>query len=211
MTRTKPLVVGITGGVGAGKSRVLSLLSDISDCRILYADEIAKELQRPGERCYNEIVGYMGKSLLDKEGRIDKTVLAKAIFDSDEVRDRINGIIHPAVKDHITGVIREEKKKGEREFLFIEAALLIECGYDRICDELWYIYASEASRRQRLKETRAYSDEKIDNIFKAQLGEEVFRKYCVEVIDNDSVFDKTEKDTTDIIDRKRREFKVGEC
>ena len=83
------------------------------------------------------------------------------------------------------------------DFLFIEAALLIECGYDKIVDELWYIYADKEVRRQRLKESRGYSDEKIDNIFKNQLSEDKFRSHCKVVIDNSG----TLEDTCKQIDR----------
>ena len=65
----------------------------------------------------------------------------------------------------------------------IEAALLIEGGYEKICDELWYIYASEEIRRDRLKKTRGYSDERVDGIFKSQNSEEVFRAHCAVTID----------------------------
>lgn len=62
--------------------------------------------------------------------------------------------------------------------LVLEAALLIEEGYGEICDELWYIYASEEVRRKRLKSTRGYSDEKIDSIFASQLKEDEYRRHC---------------------------------
>ena len=70
------------------------------------------------------------------------------------------------------------------DYLFIEAALLIENGYDKIVDEMWYVYADEEVRRQRLKTTRGYSDSKIDDILKGQLSDEEFRQHADFVIDN---------------------------
>ena len=75
--------------------------------------------------------------------------------------------------------------------LVLEAALLIEEGYGEICDELWYIYASEEVRRRRLKSSRGYSDEKIDSIFASQLKEAEYRMHCKEVIDNDGDIENT--------------------
>jgi dephospho-CoA kinase len=75
--------------------------------------------------------------------------------------------------------------------LVLEAALLIEEGYGEICDELWYIYASEEVRRKRLKSTRGYSDEKIDSIFASQLKEDEYRRHCREVIDNNGDIENT--------------------
>ena len=74
---------------------------------------------------------------------------------------------------------------------FLEAALLIEDHYQVICDEFWYIYVPEALRRERLKESRGYSDEKIDSILKSQLTEEEFKNACSQVIDNGKDLDFT--------------------
>lgn len=216
MTRTEKhapsmKVIGITGGVGAGKSSVLSILQEECSCRVIIADEAAKKLQEPGEDCCRELVSAFGEEILDAEGRIDKGLLAKVIFEDDSARDRVNSIIHPAVNKYITDVINEERQTDSIEFLFIEAALLIECGYDRICDELWYVYASESARRKRLKDGRDYSDEKITSIFEAQLPEDEFRKHCVEVIDNDAGEEEVKEEIRKLIRRKRREFGFGEC
>jgi dephospho-CoA kinase len=77
-----------------------------------------------------------------------------------------------------------ERKKGECSVLVLEAALLIEEHYDEICDEIWYIYTDEAIRRERLKASRGYTDEKIDMIFLSQLGEAAYRRNSSIVIDN---------------------------
>ena len=80
--------------------------------------------------------------------------------------------------------INELKIAGTYDYVFVEAALLIEDHYDVICDELWYIYVPADMRRQRLKDSRGYSDEKIDSVFKSQLNEEAYKKACINVIDN---------------------------
>ncbi len=77
-----------------------------------------------------------------------------------------------------------ESQKGEAEYFFIEAALLIEDNYDLICDELWYIYADEHIRAQRLATSRGYSQEKIAGIMASQLDDSTFREKCDRVIDN---------------------------
>ncbi|MCR5650438.1 MAG: dephospho-CoA kinase [Lachnospiraceae bacterium] len=204
-------VIGITGGVGAGKSMILSLLEKECSCRVLIADEAAKKLQEPGGECYNEIVRAFGEGILDGKGQIDKAEFARVIFGDEEARSMVNSIIHPAVNRYITDVINEERQARRIEFLFIEAALLIECGYDRICDELWYIYASEETRRKRLTETRGYSNEKASSIFASQLSEDEFRRNCAEIIENDSDEEGAAERIHDLIVRKRREFGFGEC
>lgn len=177
--------IGITGGVGAGKSEILAYLKKRKDIRVLLADEIAHDLMLPGNECYERIcTRFPDESLRDEKGMFQKEQLAKVIFQDTANRAAMNEIVHPAVKEYVKKVFGEEQRKGQLKYLFLEAALLIEEQYDKICDELWYIYTSEENRRIRLKESRGYSDAKIDAIFASQLTEEEFKKACKVVIDN---------------------------
>ena len=110
--------------------------------------------------------------------------MSEKIFSSRELLAEVNGIIHPAVKELILSAIQKERERRIHDFFFIEAALLIEEGYLDYVDEMWYIYAREEVRRKRLKESRGYSDEKINQIMSSQLKEADFRRYCSVVIDN---------------------------
>ena len=177
-------VIGITGGVGAGKSEILSYIRERYNCRILLADEAAHKVKEKGPPCYEKLVALLSDEILDETGNINKVKMAEKIFSSRELLTKVNGIIHPAVKELILSAIQEERKSKIHDFFFIEAALLIEEHYDEICDELWYIYTSEKNRRERLKLNRGYSDEKIDNIFASQLSESTYREVCREEIDN---------------------------
>lgn len=183
-------VIGITGGVGSGKSRVLSYLEEKHDAVICQADHVAWELQKPGQKCYLEIVEHFGTSILNEDKTIDRKKLGQIVFNNEAMLSVLNAIMHPAVKREIQKRISQEYENG-RKLFFLEAALLIEEHYDEICDELWYIYTSEQIRRQRLKESRQYSDEKIDAIMSSQLSEELFRKACKIVIENSGTFEET--------------------
>lgn len=182
-------VIGITGGVGAGKSQILSYLEEHTRCRIIMADRVAHELEKPQGSCYWPIVSALGSEILAEDGRIDKAKMAAKIFADEELLRRINEIVHPAVKEYITGVIAEERASGRNDYLFIEAALLLENGYKAIVDEMWYIHTDEQVRRDRLKASRGYSDEKIDSIMQGQLSEEEFMGQCPVIIDNSGTLD----------------------
>ena len=177
-------VIGITGGVGAGKSALLSYIAEKYHCRILLADEIAHKVKKPGQACYEELVRLLSPAILNEDGTIHKGKMAERIFESEDLLRKVNSLIHPAVKKMILDEIAAARAEEKIDFLFVEAALLIEDGYLDIVDEMWYIYAREEIRRGRLKESRNYSDEKIDAIMNSQLREEEFRKYCSVVIDN---------------------------
>lgn len=177
--------IGITGGVGAGKSEILSYLGKKTGVRVMLADEIAHELMEAGTDCYKSLrQTFNDEDIWNSDGSFNREKLAKVIFSDKLKRDIMNRMVHPAVKEYVIRQQEYEKERGELSLLVLEAALLIEEHYDKICDELWYIYTSEENRRDRLKASRGYSDEKIDNIFKSQLSEEEYRKYCAVVIDN---------------------------
>ncbi len=177
-------VIGITGGVGCGKSTVLNLIKENYNAYIIMADDVAKELMMPKKAAYNSVVEMFGKDILDENGQIDRHVLAKIIFDNQGKRMVLNSIVHPLVKKSIVERITEIKISGEYDYVFVEAALLIEDHYKTFCDEIWYIYAPEQVRRARLKESRGYSDEKIDSMMKSQLTEQEFRDNSQLVIEN---------------------------
>lgn len=181
-------VFGITGGVGAGKSTVLKLLSENFNAAVIQADEVGRLMMEPGQPGYNRIVEVFGDNILIDNGQdmppINREKLSSLVFADSNKRMALNGIIHPLVKKFITEETGRTMCSGRYDFMFVEAALLIEDHYDVICDELWYIYADEAVRKKRLMAGRGYSEEKIDNIFKSQLTDRDFRMHCSRVIDN---------------------------
>lgn len=195
-------VIGITGGVGAGKTKLLSYIAEHYNCRILLADEAANALKEPGMACYDQIVRLLGREILNEDMTINRAKMAERIFADAQLLTQVNEILHPAVKAYILEQIKLEREKGLIEFFFLEAALLIECGYQKIVDELWYISAAEEVRRVRLKSARGYTDEKIDRIISAQLSEEDYKSQCDFIIDNS----REEQWAYEQIDRKMGEY-----
>ena len=187
------IFIGITGGVGAGKSEILNHILTKEGARVMLADEIAHELMEPGQEAYLEICKvFADEDIFMKDNpAFDRGKLAQVIFSDDNKRKKLNAIVHPAVKNYVRKQYQLEKERGTIQVLVLEAALLIEGHFDEICDELWYIYTSEENRRARLKASRGYSDEKIDGIFKSQLQEEEFRKATQVVIDNNNTVEET--------------------
>ena len=183
-------IIGITGGVGSGKSRVLSYIEETFPCVICQADHVAWELQKPGQDGYIKIVEHFGKEILNEDQTINRPRLGQIVFSNEQELLKLNEIMHPAVKEAVRKKIENETSKGTELFV-LEAALLIEDHYDEVCDELWYIFTEESIRRERLKESRGYTDEKIDSMMATQLSEEVFREHCKVVIDNSKDFEYT--------------------
>ena len=183
-------IIGITGGVGSGKSRVLSFLEERYNAVICQADQVAWKLQEPGQKSYLGIVDYFGESILNDDKTINRGALGQIVFHDELKLQKLNEITHPAVKEYIKEQISLEEESGSQLFI-IEAALLLEDNYDEICDEIWYIFAREEVRRERLKESRNYTDEKINSMIATQQTESYFRKHCQLTIDNSGDFEDT--------------------
>ena len=188
--------IGITGGVGSGKSKVLSFLEKNYLCKVLQADIIANELKEPGRACYEKTIALLGNEILDLDGRIDNKKRGNLLFSWLKRLKEIKDLIHPEVKKEIYQKIKVEDERKEYDFLIVEAALLIESGISDILDYNWFIYADDDIRRKRLKENRNYSDDKINKIMSKQLSNYDFKRACDFMVNNSGLWIETEKQIT---------------
>ena len=193
-------VIGITGGVGAGKSAILKYLTAISGVRVVEADEVGHLLMEPGMECFEKIRAHFGERVLTPDGQLDRAAVAKIVFADKKELDWQNELMHPAIKNWIRREIEKERQQGACALFVVEAALLIEDHYEEICDELWYVYVEDSIRRKRLKYARGYEDCKVDQIFEAQLPKDLFMRHCDRVIDNSGQFEETKIQLNKIVE-----------
>ena len=205
LEKGKTNIIGITGGIGAGKSSVLDYIGRNYNCKVIFSDDVANEIKKKGYPAYDAIVEALGREILGDDGEIDRAKMAAAIFNNKNKLKTINNILHPAVNTYIINSIEDERTRNKLDFVFVEAALLIENGYEDIVDELWYVYASEDARRERLKSSRGYSDEKITDILSRQLDDKSFREHCDFVVDNSGSISEAQKS----IDKKLEGWKIN--
>ena len=184
------MILGITGGVGTGKSTVLQYLQDQYGAFLIRLDDVARELQQPGEACYapmlelfrSRLAGEQ-EPLLHSDGTFNRSAIAGMVYSDEDLLHALNRIVHPAVKKRCLELIDSHT---DEPLIVLEAALLLEDHYDEICDEIWFIYAEESVRRERLKNSRGYSDEKIAGMLASQRPDESYRACCALTIDNSS-------------------------
>lgn len=177
-------IIGLTGGVGCGKSTVLSVLQRHFSCLEVSTDDISRQQMEPGERVYEQVVAEFGDAILREDGTVDRTRLAAVVFADPKKLERLNALTHPAVTERVLEIVEAERRADRYDAVVIETALLIEGHYDAFCDQVWYVYAPEAERRKRLKDSRGYSEEKIEDLFARQQTEEAYRAVATAVIDN---------------------------
>jgi dephospho-CoA kinase len=195
----KMKVIGITGGIGSGKSLVAKLLEKNHGAFLLNTDQIAKEQMKVGGVCYRPVVNYFGTEILSEDGAIDRSKLAEIVFHDKDKLLKLNQLTHPLVLEAVQEEIEKIRKSCGTKYLIIETALMIESGYDSTCDEVWYVYSSEVDRRERLKRERNYSDAKIDAIFTSQSTAEAFRKKFSKVIENTGDIENLEQQVDQLI------------
>ena len=190
------MIIGITGGVGTGKSTVLDILENEYGAKIIMADEVAKFLQDPGGRCYGPIVEAFGEEILDlsqPDKPIDRAKLASVVFSDPDKLEDLNYIVHPIVKIEIMCEISGYYNEDSNALIVVEAALLIEAGYTNFVDELWVVSADKETRIRRLAESRGYSREKSESVMASQLSDEEFASYADFVIDNSGSIEDTKR------------------
>ena len=176
-------IIGITGGIGSGKTEVLKIFANDCDAYIIEADSLAHQLMEPGEVIYRNVVEAFGTGILDENKGIDRGKLGEIVFNDKEKLEVLNSISHPLVKESILEQIENERKSG-RQIFVIEAALLIQDGYKDICDIMCYVYAKLDVRIERLCSYRGYTKERALNVIASQPDEEFYENNSDYIIDN---------------------------
>ncbi len=180
------LVIGLTGGIGSGKSYVAKLIREHFRVAVIDTDSLAKELMKQGESVYNRVVEQFGSGILAKDGEIDRQTLARIVFSDPKRLAMLDSLTHPAVQERVLQLVQEYRESGKYRAVLVETALLIEAGYQHFCDEIFYVHADEKIRRMRLKESRGYTDEKIDGILDSQKSEKEYALHSTWMIENSS-------------------------
>lgn len=192
------LVFGITGGIGSGKSLVTKIMKEKFHSAVIDTDSIGHELLLKQGKAYSQVLAAFGNEILDKSGEISRKKLGSIVFSDQEKLKVLNAIVHPLVEKEVDDKIEIFRKEGY-SFLCLETALLIEVGYDKKCDEVWFVYADEEIRVRRLMEKRGLSKEKVTSILEKQSLEKEFRKIANRVIDNSKEECDTENQIREII------------
>lgn len=177
-------IIGLTGGVGSGKSTVAHILKEEYGAYLCIADEIGHKAMKLGESPYHQIVEFFGKDILDNNQDIDREKLGRLVFQDLNKLNILNSFIHPYVYEDIVETISNLKNRKIITLVVVESAILIEAGYTKICDEIWYVSASKELRSRRLMEDRGYTIEKIQRVMENQLDEAEFCQNSTRILYN---------------------------
>jgi len=180
-------VIGLTGGIGTGKSTVSQYLAELGAV-IIDADEVGHEAFKPGTETWREVVATFGRQVLTPTGEIDRRKLGEIVFNNPESLSRLNKIMHPRMYDMVKDQIEEYRRQGV-EVVVLEAAVLIEAGWTPLVDELWVTTASEDVVLKRVKKQRGLEEEGTRARIHSQLSNEERVKHADVVINNNGDID----------------------
>lgn len=197
------LKIGLTGGVGAGKSRVLTWLEKEWGAGVIRTDEVARKLMEPGEEGYVRVVKTLGTSFLNEAGVIDRPALAQLIFQDEQARKTVNEITHPLVWKKVKQALALAEEENRYSAMAVESALFDKEALSFL-EEIWYVYASDEVRIKRLMESRGYSREKCLSILASQRSDQEFRALSSWVIDNTGDWEGTEERLAEWVSKRKK-------
>jgi dephospho-CoA kinase len=179
-------VIGLSGGIGSGKSTVSRFLEELGAV-VIDTDKVGHELFKPDTDAWREVVAAFGRQILTPQGEIDRGKLGEIVFANPGARDRLNGIMHPRIRKWVKAEIEECRRQGA-SLLVLEVPLLLEVSGPSLADEVdevWITVAPEATVLKRLKERSGMSEEQILARIRSQLSFEERAKHADVIIDTD--------------------------
>lgn len=181
-------VIGLTGGIGSGKSTISQFLKELGAI-VIDADKVGHEAFKPNTEAWREVVAAFGKQVVAASGEIDRQKLGKIVFGNPESLTRLNQIMHPRMYEMMKAQIEEYRRQGVK-VVVLEAAILIEAKWTSLVDEVWVAVTPEAKILERLEKQRGLEKQQTLARIHAQMPTEERVKHADVVISNDGDFDK---------------------
>jgi len=177
---SSPIIIGLTGNIGVGKSAALDALRRLG-ARVIDADKVAHQVMTPGSLAYEDVVEAFGPDILAADGSIDRHKLAAIVFADAGQLARLESIVHPAVER----AIKDEIDRAREPVVVIEAIKLLEGRLRSLCDKTWVISASEQTQLARLMQQRGMSEAEARRRMAAQSPQSWKEQQADVVIRND--------------------------
>lgn len=194
-------VIGILGGIGAGKTTVTRLMSELCPMEVILADLVGHDVLLKGHPAYEPVVLAFGTDILDDNDEIVRKKLGEKVFGHPEELAKLNSITHPIIYNEIKEQIAYLKKTTPKRHILLEAALLIEGGLIDLVDLVVGVYAEDPVRIERVMQREGLNREQIIKRFKAQKKWEELKSIADEIIDNSISLEYTKKQVEEILAR----------
>ncbi|HYR96258.1 MAG TPA: dephospho-CoA kinase [Candidatus Binatus sp.] len=177
-------IVGLTGGIGAGKSSVAALLSELG-ARVIDADQIGHEVYRPGTEGHRRVVETFGPGVVAPDGTIDRRALGAIVFADPSALARLNAAVHPLIAAEVERRIAGARADGFTGPIVVEAAILLEARWQPLVERVWVVSAARENAVARVAASRGLTRAEIERRIDAQMSDGARRRAAELVIEND--------------------------
>ena len=191
----RPAVIGLTGGIAAGKSTVSEMLA-ARGAYVIDADRIGHQVIQPGGEAHAEVVAAFGSSIVEESGAISRQALGAIVFGDSRQLAALNAISHPRMAQRMEMEIAEVRRRppeARPPLIVLDAAILFEAGWDALCGRVWTVAAAPATAIVRLMERNGLSREEARSRLDAQMSNEERARRSVRVIANEGSLDDLER------------------
>jgi dephospho-CoA kinase len=176
--------IGLTGGIGSGKSTVSQILAELG-AFVIDADKVGHEIYLPGKEAWQQVTAAFGRDILAPDQTIDRKKLGAIVFGSDDARKKLNSIVHPLMFQDIDRRIKAKRAEGFTKPIVVEAAILIEANWLPLADEVWLVVTNKNAVIDRVTTQRGMAAKETEARIASQLSDSERRKYAQVVIEND--------------------------
>jgi len=197
------LIVGLTGGIGSGKTTVSKMLEE-EGAYLIDADEIARELVHPCTAAWHELIRAFGKEILEEDGSIRRKKLAAKVFSDPSQRNRLNEILHPRIKKEMKQRAKEVGEEHPEAIVVIDAALLVELGEYQEMDKVVVVTSQETQQIERVREREGASEEEARRILSSQMPLEEKLKVADFIIRNEGSLEETRSRVKEVFQELRK-------
>lgn len=177
------LKVGLTGGIGCGKSTAIKRFRELG-IAVIEADLVAREVVEPKQPAWQEIVQTFGAQALREDGFLDRTWLRQAVFSDTERLQQLESILHPRIRAEIEGWMAA---RTGSPYVVVDVPLLFEKGYTQLFDRILVVDCSQEQQRERVKLRDGSSNDLIESIMQSQVARDVRLQHADDVVENSSL------------------------
>jgi dephospho-CoA kinase len=192
-----PLVLGLVGGIGAGKSQVAEAFAR-RGARVISGDALAHAaLRQPAIK--ELVVRRWGKRLLDDKGEIQRRLLADVVFADASERRALEAIVHPWIKERIRAEVEAARADAMVRLIVLDAAVMLEAGWHDVCDQLVFIEAPREVRLRRVAEQRGWTVQEVEAREAAQLPLTAKAAHADHTLDNSTSLERLDHQVADLV------------
>lgn len=198
-------IIGVTGGIGSGKSTVSSALRDLG-AAVVDADVLARNVTARGGKALNELVESFGEDVLNENGELDREKLASIAFNDNAKLNSLNCITHKHISDKIIDTVDILKNSGKWEIIVIDAPIPVENGFLDLTDEVWVVAADRETRIKRVMDRSGYTYDDAADRINSQLRDEEYLKMADEVLYNNGSMEELEQAVVKLFLQKKQKW-----